>query len=51
MIAFKVLYAENKNVYSAYTSKHNSKDKKQVHLLMTQNEEGWYFIAKQKLPE
>ena len=43
------MYTKNEKIYPAYVSKHNSKRKKQVNLLMIPNGE-WHYITVKKFP-
>ena len=51
IIAFNLLYIEEKEIYPAYTWKHNSTPEKQIILLMIPNKgkERWHYLAVKKL--
>ena len=51
MIAFNILYIKEKEIYSAYISKHKSTRGKQIIFLMIPNEEkqGWHYLLVKKL--
>ena len=44
-IALNVLYAKKEKIYPVYVSKINSKQEKQVILLMIPNKKGWHYLA------
>ena len=49
-ITLNVFCAKNEKIYPAYVSKHNSKHKKHVNLLMIPSREGCHYIAVKQLP-
>ena len=48
-IAVNIFYAKKEKIYSAYFSKHNSNQEREIIFLMISNGEKWHYLTLKKL--